>query len=260
MKKLFTLISIFLLGFSLSGQDEIPPINTDRPTWTESDVTTPFKHFQIETGFRYGWDKQDGISSTDLGYNSTLLRFGVNSRLEVRLGIAYAGLDKEDEIAGEKESFSGMAPLMAGIKWNFLYGDGPIPSLAFLTAVDIPQVASDNFNDGNVLNTFKFAGSWKLSNTFGLAFNFGSIIDWKESNWTPLYTSMLTISIAKWLGAFVELYGFLPAGEYSDHRFDLGLVFPVRHNLQFDISGGMGISKNSPDGYGSFGLSWRIPR
>ncbi len=256
---LLTTISILLMQ-GLTAQEEVSPINTDRPTWTEADVTVIHKRLQIETGFAFGWDKQDGISSRNLGYNSTMFRYGLLKRLELRVIASYADLEKENEVTGVKESYSGIAPLVAGLKWNILYGDGPVPGLALITAVDIPQAASGDFDDSNVLSTFKLAGSWKLSNTFGLAFNFGSIVDWKESNWTQLYTTMLSISILDWMGAFVEFYGFIPVGEYADHRFDAGLLFPVRHNLQLDISGGLGISKNSPDGFGSVGLSWRIPQ
>ena len=189
-----------------------------------------------------------------------MLRFGLLSRLELRVGLAYAGLDQEYDLSGDEQSLRGMAPLLAGIKWNVLHGLGMTPSLALIASVELPQLASDDFNDGNVMSAFKLAGSWKLSNTFGLGFNVGSTVDWEESNWTPLYTVVLNIGILEWMGAYVEIYGFMPVGEYSEHSVDAGLLFPVRHNLQFDISGGLGVSKNSQDGYGSVGISWRIPQ
>jgi len=260
MKQITFIALTFLMGLSVFAQDEKPPIVTDRPDQTESAVTVPFKTLQIESGFTFGWDKNDGIETRDLGFNSTLLRWGVLSRLEIRLGAAYAGLETKNQITDTTTKLSGVAPLAVGFKWNMLEGDGPIPTLAFLTSVDIPALASDDFNDGNILQKIILAGSWELSNTFGLGFNFGSIADWKQSDFTTLYSAALGISILEWMGAFVELYGFLPAGEYADHRFDAGLTFPVRNNLQFDVSGGMGISKNSPDGFASFGFSWRIPK
>jgi hypothetical protein len=253
-------IAFFILNAAIAQNEEPAPIVTDRPDQTESAVTVPKKSLQIESGFTFGWDKNEGISSKDLGFNATLLRYGIHPRLELRLGAAYAGLETENEITKEETSLSGFAPLVLGLKWNFLYGDGPIPTMALLSSFDIPAIASEDFSDGNVLQKFIVAGSWDLSQVFSFGFNFGSIIDWKESDFTTLYTAALGIGITDWMGAFVELYGFLPAGEYSDHRFDMGFTFPVRHNLQFDISGGLGISKNSPDGFGSLGFSWRIPK
>ena len=259
MKHILLILPFVFFKVALS-QDSLPSIITDRPDWTESSFTVPHKTFQIESGFTFTWDKQDGVETRDLGYNSTLLRYGLLSRLELRLGVAFAGTEIENEITGEKQNMQGLVPLIVGIKWNFLHGNGPIPNMAFLANVSIPPLASNDFNDLNVMSRYLFAGSWQLSKVFSLGFNFGSLVDWKQSDFTTLYTSSLGISIMPWLGAFVELYGFLPAGEYSDHRFDAGLVFPVKHNLQFDISGGMGISKNSPDGFASFGFAWRIPQ
>lgn len=255
---LFTLIVFIMLP--VFSQDDNPPMVTDRPDRTESSVTIPQKTFQIESGFNFGWDKNEGVSTKDLGFNGTLFRYGLLSRFEARVGIAYAGFNTKNEATNEETKLSGFAPLVIGFKWNILYGDGPIPTLALLSHVDIPQAASDDFNDGNVIQNFILSGSWQLSNVFSLGFNFGARMDWKEKNATTVYTTSLGINIVKWLGAFVEFYGFLPAGEYSDHRFDMGFTFPVRHNLQFDVSGGLGISKNSPDGFASVGFAWRIPR
>jgi hypothetical protein len=242
------------------AQDELPSIVTDRPDQTESSVTVPHKILQIETGFTYGWDKQDGIASKDLGYNGTLLRWGVLKRFEIRLGAAYAGYEQKDDMTDTKTTLSGFAPLSVGFKWNFLYGNGPIPTLALISSVDIPALASGDFSDGNALQKIIIAGSWDLSRTFSLGINLGTIADWEQSDFTAFYTTSLGISITSWMGAFAELYSFHPEGEYSDHRFDAGFTFPVRNNLQFDISGGMGISKNSPDGFAGLGLSWRIPK
>jgi len=260
MRQIVLIIMSLLISQVIIAQDDNPPLVTDRPDRTESAITVPQKTFQIESGFNFGWDENEGYSTKELGFNGTLLRYGILKRFEARVGIGYAGLEKLDQTTDEKTTLDGFVPLVIGFKWNILHGDGPIPTIGFLSHIDIPQAASKDFNDGNVLHNIILAGSWKLSNTFNLGFNIGSRIDWKEYNFTTLYTTSLGINLAKWLGAFVEFYGFLPAGEYSDNRFDMGFTFPVRHNLQFDISGGLGISKNSPDGFASFGVSWRIPR
>lgn len=259
--KRFLLIAIaLLLVFPVIAQDDYPPIVTDRPDQTESAITVPMKTLQIESGFQFSWRDKEGVETKDLGFNSTLLRYGVLKRLEVRLGAAYAGFEETDAVTEEKTTLNGFAPLALGIKWNMLEGDGPIPTLAFLTSVDIPALASDDFNDGNVLQKILLAGSWQLSNTFGLGMNFGTIADWKQSDFTTIYSVSLGASILKWLGAFIEYYGFAPAGEYSDQRVNGGFTFPVRNNLQFDIYGGTGVSENSPNAFAGFGFAWRIPR
>ena len=260
MKRFLSLTIITLICISLYAQNDHPPIVTDRPDATESAITVPLKTLQIESGFHFSYRDKEGIETNDWGYNATLLRYGVLKRLEIRVGAAYAGLEQTDAVTEEKTTLNGFAPLALGIKWNMLNGEGPIPTLAFLTAVDIPALASEDFNDGNVLHRMLLAGSWPLSKTFGLGFNFGTIADWKQSDFTTIYSVSLGAGIAKWLGAFIEYYGFAPAGEYSDQRINGGFTFPVRNNLQFDIYGGTGVSKNSPNAFFGFGFAWRIPR
>lgn len=260
MKRYLLFVFAILITQFVISQDELPPISTDRPDQTEGATTVPKKTFQIESGFIFGWDKNDGIKTQELGYNGTLLRYGIVNNFEARLGGGYAGFDVKDELTEQTSNISGMLPIYVGFKWTMLEGDGPIPTLGFLSHVDIPATGGKDFQETDVLQNFLLAGSWQLSKVFSLGFNFGGRMNWKQSDFTTKYTAALGFSIVKWMGGFVELYGFLPAGEFSDHRFDAGLVFPVRNNLQFDISGGMGISKNSPDGFASVGFSWRIPR
>lgn len=260
MNRIFVFSILIILGFSVLAQNDYPPIVTDRPDQTESAITVPHKTLQIESGFHFSWRNKEGVETKDLGFNATLLRWGVLKRFEIRLGAAYAGFERTDAETEETTKLNGMAPLAIGFKWNMLEGDGPIPTLAFLTSVDIPALASDDFNDGNVLQKILVSGSWVLSNTFSLGANFGTIADWKQSDFTTIYSVSLGAGIAKWLGAFVEYYGFAPAGEYSDQRINGGFTFPVRNNLQFDIYGGTGVSQNSPNAFAGFGFAWRIPK
>ena len=120
MIRLLIVALTLFLAYPLISQDDHPPIVTDRPDQTESAVTVPHKTLQIESGFTFGWNEKDGIETKDLGYNSTLLRWGVLSRLELRLGAAYAGLETKDQLADTSTKLSGMAPLAVGFKWNML--------------------------------------------------------------------------------------------------------------------------------------------
>jgi hypothetical protein len=260
MKRYVLILFALTLSQLAWSQDELPPISTDRPDQTESAVTVPVKTFQIESGFTFGWDENEGVKTKDLGYNGTLFRYGLLSRLEVRLGGGYGGLETTYESNDSTINTNGMLPMYLGLKWNILEGDGPIPTLAALTHVDIPPTAGKDFDIDGAVQNFLLAGSWQLSKVFSFGFNLGGLMNWKQSNWTTKYTASLSFGILKWMGGFVELYGFVPTGEYTRHSFDAGFVFPVRNNPQFDISGGMGISDSSTDGFGSVGFAWRIPR
>lgn len=58
---------------------------------------------------------------------------------------------------------------------------------------------------------------------------------------------------------FIESYGYMPENSKPDHRADAGLTFLLADNFQLDASGGIGLTKYSPDYFISFGFSWRIP-
>lgn len=266
MKQLITTILAAIFFMPLFAQDETPSIVTDRPDQTESAVTVPQKTFQIETGLFYEWDNDDDMESSAFNYNNTLLRYGLLSRFEFRLGFGFTAIEnkindiEEEELeASEDGEDATYSDVKVGLKWNVLKGDGPIPTLAFLTHVVLPRNMSEK-ESGNTLQTMRLAGSWTLSNVFSFGFNLGTIIDWEEEDHTPFYTASLGASITDWMGAFVEFYGYTPVSEYASHLLDFGFTFPVRHNLQIDVTGGVGLTSNAPDGFVSAGLAWRIPR
>lgn len=260
MKQYLLLIFALIIAQTALAQNELPPISTDRPDQSESPLTLPKKTFQIESGFTFGWDQENGVETKDLGYNSTLFRYGLLNRLELRLGSGYAGADIKDNTNDTTYTTGGMIPIYLGFKWNILEGDGPIPTLAFLSHVDIPKSGSGDFKDSDVIQNFILAGSWKLSNVFALAFNLGGYMNWKESNFTGKNSITLGASILSWLGAYVEFFAFNVTGEYDKYLFDCGLTFPVRNNLQFDVSYAVGLNQYAPDGFAGVGFAWRIPR
>jgi hypothetical protein len=60
------------------------------------------------------------------------------------------------------------------------------------------------------------------------------------------------------LGVFVESYSFFPEDSKADHRFDAGITYKFTPVVQWDISGGVGLSKNAPDSFVSTGISFRL--
>ena len=79
------------------------------------------------------------------------------------------------------------------------------------------------------------------------------------SSW--LYTASLGITISDLVGAYVEFFGSIPASQSGGpaNFFDGGFTFLPRHNLQFSIFGGVGLSKAAPDWFGGIGLTFRLP-
>jgi hypothetical protein len=55
------------------------------------------------------------------------------------------------------------------------------------------------------------------------------------------------------------VYSQFSSEETPDYRTDAGLLYKVTRNLQFDISGGLGITKIAPNSFIEVGVSFRLP-
>jgi hypothetical protein len=106
----------------------------------------------------------------------------------------------------------------------------------------------------------RFAFSNTLSDNLSLGYSLGA--EWYGENAIPDYYYSITLGITatKRIGTFIESFGFIPEEGKPSHLVDTGITFLVLPNLQFDISGGIGLNKNATDAFFGIGLSYRIPR
>jgi hypothetical protein len=97
-----------------------------------------------------------------------------------------------------------------------------------------------------------------LSDKFSLSYNVGAAWNGTTPEATFLYTLALGYSISNKLAVFIESYSFFPEASKADNRFDAGFTYKITTVVQFDISGGIGLSDNSPDSFLSTGISFRL--
>lgn len=255
MKHLFFII--FLLdvvkGFS---QEEIPGLITDRPDQTESAAVVPLHFLQIESGFFVEKTSGNQFVQKSFAYNSTLLRYGLVKNLELRLGLELLG-DK-NTVSGTQTNYSGLSPLYTGAKLKISEEKELKPDIAILGGLFLPFTANSNFKTENIQSILRLAFAHTLSDYLSLGYNFGSV--WNGSSAIPdwIYSVSLGISLSERLGMFLESFGTFYRHIKAEHLLDTGFTFLVLPNLQFDVSGGMGIY-NGVDHFFSCGLSWRIP-
>jgi hypothetical protein len=57
-----------------------------------------------------------------------------------------------------------------------------------------------------------------------------------------------------------ESYGVIPEKGKQEHLANAGIGWPVKPNLQPDVSGGKGLNKAAADNFISFGISYHLPR
>ncbi|RLD25327.1 MAG: transporter, partial [Bacteroidetes bacterium] len=126
------------LGISLvlnaQENEEAPVIEiiTDRPDATESPTSVPLGSLQIETGAFYTSFEENNIKQEVIGYNTTLLRYGILNNLELRLGWNFE--EGRTTINGTKmnDVTSGFTPLLTGIKINITEEKDWVPTIGFL--------------------------------------------------------------------------------------------------------------------------------
>lgn len=277
MKKLITkkataiLILLFTtLSNAVSAQDTLRPVKqeidgiaTDRPDQTETPVLTPVGFFQVEIGAQSEFNDDNKIKTQSTLYNTTLWKYGVTEKFELRLITEYAG-DKMQYATNadlQKDTViktGGFNPISVGAKMALQEEKGIIPQISLLAHLELPYFGSANYKPQYIIPRFRFAFAHTLSDRFSFSYNLGA--EWEDgsSAATGLYTASFGASLTNRLAMFVEAYGFMKEGSSPDHRFDAGFTYAVNNNLQLDVSGGAGLTDVSPDYFISCGLSFRI--
>lgn len=259
MKKPILLFVIFYQFAFVYSQNEIPEMVTDRPDQTESSAVVPVKRFQVETGFVLESDLEGDTKTNEFAYNTTLLRIGIFSNTELRLGFDYLGIDIENETVDYTYSAAGFGPVYAGFKSKLLDGKGMIPEIAFLGGLVMPFTSKAEFKPSYTAASLRFAFSHTLSERFSLGYNLGS--EWDGESPIPeyYYSLALGIGFTDVIGAFVESFGTIPEKGKSENLVDAGFTFLLTDNFQLDISGGLGLNDEAIDKFIGFGLSIRVP-
>ena len=248
--------------------DDTPgPLVTDRPDQTESSVVVPKGSVQIEAGFALAQRDQAGQTLETSEFPSTLVRYGLDSRVELRFG--WAGyIQEESEVGGFDTDRSGNGDLSLGAKIGLRGEQGRAPQLALLMSANLPSGSAD-FRGERFDPSMRLLGSHTLSDRLGLGWNVGVAAESSSDAGGELdtfgigiYTAALGISINDRWGSFVELAGGIPLSGPGrpENSFDAGVTYLVRDNLQLDVYAGTGLSESAPDWFTGFGISFRLPR
>ncbi len=256
-----------LLVWGAPSAAEPPEIVTDRPDQTESSVAVPPGYAQLEFGWVLTEDEAGAARLREAEVPGALLRIGVRDGLELRVGWSghLSQELREGPLHSEEEGF-GDASL--GAKLELRPEDGLLPEVAVLATVSLP-VGEPGQSSERPDPELRLSLSHTVSERLALGYNFG--VAWesepdeageRHTLSAALYTLALGIGLAERWGAFVELFGEIPASAAAGpaHSLDAGITFLVLTNLQLDLSGGVGLSSAAPDWFVAAGLSVRFPR
>ena len=266
MRKLILSISVLsLLQISVFAQDNNPgDISPDRPDQTESPDIIPPGFTQIEGGFTYESYNENYGNYLTFSYNSYsfagLIRVGIFPSMEIRVAPEYLSSKNTAGFFNPYFNYdieaSGFLPLVIGTKIKITDETKDIPGMAFLFQADLPSTAGDDFETDETTPEFRIAASKQISDRFSLGFNIGAQFYSRET--IGIYTLSLGADLTEKMGGFIELYGFF--GNGTINYADGGVTYRIMKNLQFDLSGGLGLSEGTPDFFIGGGLSVRLPR
>jgi hypothetical protein len=249
MPKTVLLCFFAILCHFFCHAQELPDIQTDRPDQTETPYTVPKNHFQMENGFSF--EKTSSDSRTFI-YPSSLIKFGLNERSELRL------ITQLSTVRSDKYSLKGLGPIAVGFKVNLTEEKGIIPITSFIGHISFPKIASKDFQATYLAPEFRFTMQHTLTKTMTLGYNLGAEWDGESPEPTYIYTLTTGFSLSPKWGAYAEVYGFAPQREPADHRIDGGFNYLLRKNILLDISGGFGLTENAPPYYIALGFSFRL--
>ena len=253
MKNSLLLAACLLSAFLSLAQEEedVGPINTDRPVQSETPNIVPRNYLQAEMGLNH---IKSGYYYNLDGPN-LLLKYGLVKDLELRFSNNY--ISNNRKIRNKyAEVASGLDMSRLGMKYKIFHqdDDGLDMTISAHTYVDL--FADDNFayKEGNAqfrLTTCKtISGNWY--GIVGVEYSYLAIADDQA-----FYTLQTGTSLAEGLTGIIEYYGYYGSGVLQ-HAVNAGLVYLLTDNHQIDLSGGAGLGDNYYDYYLQVGYSCRI--
>ena len=240
-------------------KDAVAEMVTDRPDATESSSTVPIHTLQIETGAFYESFEAGNLKTEIIGYNTTLLRYGMLENLEIRMGWNFeegrTTLNKErlDDVA------SGFSPLLLGVKVEIAEEKGLLPEIALLGHLMLPFIASTDYRPEYTGVDFRFSLSHTLSARSSIGYNIGAQWGADSPEADFVYTLAYGYGVSNKIGLYVEVYGDFPERNSANHFWDAGITYMVYNNVQLDATIGKSFTKGQ-DILVSAGVSVRIPK
>jgi outer membrane receptor protein involved in Fe transport len=250
----------FGISFGMNAQTEeaTPEMITDRPDATESPNTVPKGYFQVETGAFYESFEENSFQTETYGYNTTLLRYGLLDKLELRLGWNFEEVKFTNNGMEQMNVLSGLSPLLAGMKVEITDEKGWIPEIGLLGHLMLPFSAATDYRPETTGVDFRFSFAHTVSENSSIAYNLGAQWGNDSPEAAYVYTLVYGYGITDRFGLYAEIYGDLPEDSSANHLWDAGFTYLLQPNIQLDATVGRSFTEGQ-DLLLSAGLSFRIP-
>ncbi|MFA7326117.1 MAG: transporter [Candidatus Kapaibacterium sp.] len=269
MKSTTTLLAL-LLATTFAFSQRQTTIDSDRPGQSMSAHTVGKNVLQIQTGFDYTSHSNDPSYvprySFNVFGNETNVRFGLLDILEINGTIGYRLYNQSYEDKNRKDNNQhGAEFLRVGTRVNIIDHDGLTPAIAASAELILPfETDVYKFVDygfrGMVIIKQPITKDWAVTGNIGI-FDNPAVLEF----FYP-YTLNTSYSFNDKLSAFIEIYGYLNAIEFTENgiidngdiNYDAGVGYLLNNDLLLDFSIGQDNSFGDGDWYVNAGVSFRF--
>lgn len=237
---LFVCVNCPCFAQNLEEGEKIAP---DRPGFGDAVSVVSRKTMHIETGTWFEQDRGGSLVTNGIGINSTLFRYGLFKRMELRLDYNFW----KSTAPAIHVSETGLYPIRAGMKYHLVYNKGIIPAITFIGMQEIQFTATANFRPVHPNTDLQLSFANKVNDRFALCYNLGTIV----SEWfvRPQYYYALAteFTLSERSGCYLQAHGTLQeikddinsVRSYYLNYLEAGFMYYPSHNTQLDISGGV---------------------
>ncbi|MGE3808807.1 MAG: transporter [Gemmataceae bacterium] len=262
-------------------EEEDDTIVTDRPDFTEATTTVGRGRIQLEAGYTYFHDDEDGTLSQFHSYPEMLWRIGMFADwFELRLGWNFG--HERERTGGIGTGRSGSEDLYLGCKLALTEQQGICPEMALILQMTVPT-GSNNFSADEVHPGFNLlygwdvipdlismAGSTQMNRTrpgegvlqFPFEVEAGPDDGNRHSFLEVAQSFTIGYTLTAVLGAYTEWFALFPHSSTDpevgpEYYFNGGFTYLVTNNFQLDIRAGVGLNKHADDLFAGSGFSVR---
>lgn len=254
MQPLPTLALVVLLALAAPAHAESADaddyLNPDRPGIADGSNVVGAGRVQVEAGLQREYRNDAGIQTRTL-FVPTLLRFGLNKDLELRIeGNTYTWSKESSPGRGVARS-EGLAATSIGFKYHFVDGDdSQLPSLGAIVRL-FPRTGSGGLRPAHTTGDLRIAADWDLAPGWSLNPNVGVGLfedDGQRLFRSALVAATLSYSPSRALSLFVDASLQYPEKKQGRAAaiVDVGVAYLIGREIQLDFSVGSRTAGTTP--------------
>ncbi len=244
-------------------------IETDRNDFTQSPTTVGAGVVQLEGGYTFFYNDDNGERETAHTGPEALLRLGLSDDIEFRLRWNYVWLSPNE---GPTES--GAEDLRWAFKLQMTRQDGScmLPTSALEIISTVPT-GGEAWTTGRVGFGLDYIYQWDLTERVNVAGSTGFATDGfgdfgllpedpqAEKFLAMSQSAVIGIDLTESAVLYTEWYGIFSHGledEFTVNVFDLGLDYYISNNFSLDARAGIGLSHDADDFFTGVGGGYRF--